>query len=176
MLPSCVTLGMMTRWHWHAMKLDATEWLTTTFTVILEQFDTISRVLKDYQHLIIYILYRKGLNWRSIKVRSSKSRNIFCGLSCFQGYPITQSVFTLSNFWALEVNGRYFFFLVLMAAPAGQNYAMNQGQYPPNYPPNYPPQQPGYYQQPPPPGQYPPPQPYYQVHLLRFDNFTLLFW
>jgi len=45
-----------------------------------------------------------------------------------------------------------------MAAP-GQNYAMNQGQYPPNYPP----QQPGYYQQPPPPGgQYPAPQPYYQ--------------
>ena len=44
-----------------------------------------------------------------------------------------------------------------MAAPAGQNYAMNQGQYPPNY---YPPQQTGY--QPPPAGQYPP-QPYYQV-------------
>lgn len=48
-----------------------------------------------------------------------------------------------------------------MAAPTGQNYAMSQGQYPPNYPPNYPPQQPGYYQ--PPPGQYPPPQPYYQA-------------
>ena len=47
---------------------------------------------------------------------------------------------------------------VIMAAPQGQNYGMNQGQYPPNY---YPPQQPGYYQ-PPPQGQYAP-QAYYQV-------------
>ncbi|KAK2574328.1 Uncharacterized protein P5673_000479 [Acropora cervicornis] len=45
-----------------------------------------------------------------------------------------------------------------MAAQA-QNYAPNQGQYPPNYPP----QHPGYYQPTPPAGaQYPPPQqPYY---------------
>ena len=45
-----------------------------------------------------------------------------------------------------------------MAAPQGQNYGMNQGQYPPNY---YPPQQPGYYQ-PPPQDQYAP-HAYYQV-------------
>nr|XP_058943045.1 lipopolysaccharide-induced tumor necrosis factor-alpha factor homolog [Pocillopora verrucosa] len=44
-----------------------------------------------------------------------------------------------------------------MAAPQGQNYGMNQGQYPPNY---YPPQQPGYYQ-PPPQAQYAP-HAYYQ--------------
>ena len=93
---------------------------------------------------------------------------MYCWLSCFQRFPVMLCSVCLHDecgIWNYSSNVILSFSAltelwsqVIMAAPHGQNYAMNQGQYPPNY---YPPQQPGYYQ-PPPQGQYAP-HAYYQV-------------